>query len=203
MRYEPEVISENIKRNQKIRKIFVIFLYLMLIPTIIFSLFLIIGELGNSSELPSFFNTEIYTISSESMKPKLKKDDIIVVKKGYENDKYKIGNIITFVNSKGELITHRISKMTTLDGQRAYITKGDNNEVEDEEIVEYDKIVGKVIYVMPRFGNVVKVLKNKFFFTLCIILLSAIICYDIRVTKRKLARKEQRKKYEKKSSFYF
>lgn len=99
MRYEPEVISQRIKRNEKIKKIFIIVLFVILIPTIIFSLFLIVVELGNSSEVPSFFNIDIYAISSESMKPRLNVNDIIVVKKGYENNKYKVGNIITFEDS--------------------------------------------------------------------------------------------------------
>lgn len=203
MRYEPDVISKNIKKSQKCRKILILILYLMLIPTIVFSLFLIVVELGNSDEVPSFFNIDVYTISSESMKPKLNINDIIVVKKGYENKEYKIGNIITFKNSKGELITHRISKISTVSGNNTYITKGDNNEVEDDEIVEYKDIIGKVIYVMPKFGTFVAILKNKFFFISCIILLIVITIYDIRVKKRKIDRKKIREKYEKKSNFYF
>ena len=115
MRYEPDVISKNIKRKQKIKKALIIVLYLMLIPTIIFSLFLIVVELGNSKEVPSSFNIEIYTISSESMSPRLNVNDIIVVKKGYKNDNYKIGNIITFRNSKDEVITHRIDKIANIE----------------------------------------------------------------------------------------
>lgn len=203
MRYEPDVISKNIKRKQKIKKALIIVLYLMLIPTIIFSLFLIVVELGNSKEVPSSFNIEIYTISSESMSPRLNVNDIIVVKKGYKNDNYKIGNIITFRNSKDEVITHRIDKIANIGGERAYITKGDNNEIEDSELVEYDKIIGKVIYVMPRFGNFVSILKNKVFFGTCIALLVLVIYNDIRLTKKKLERKKIREKYEKKSDFYF
>ena len=100
MRYEPEVISQRIKRNEKIKKIFIIVLFVILIPTIIFSLFLIVVELGNSHEVPSFLNIDVYTISSESMRPKLKVNDIIIVRKGYPSDKYKIGNIITFKNNE-------------------------------------------------------------------------------------------------------
>lgn len=96
MRYEPEVISKKVKNKNKLKRIFTIFLYLLLIFTMIFSLFLIILELGNSDEVPSFFNNAIYTISSESMKPKLDINDIIVVRIGYEDTKYKVGNIITF-----------------------------------------------------------------------------------------------------------
>ena len=142
MRYESDVISKNIKRSQKIKKILIIILYIMLIPTILFSLLLICLELGNSGKFPSFLNInmEIYTISSKSMEPRLHVNDIIVVKKGYKNEEYKIGNIITYINRDGEYITHRIDKIVSADLQRAYITKGDNNNTVDMDIVKYNDI---------------------------------------------------------------
>ena len=83
MRYEADVISKNIKRKQKIKRILFILLYILLIPTILFSLFLIIIELGNSKEGPSFFNIEIYTVISESMSPRININDKLI------NIKYK------------------------------------------------------------------------------------------------------------------
>lgn len=203
MRYESDVISKNIKRNQKIKKILIIILYIMLIPTILFSLLLICLELGNSGIFPSSLNIEIYTVTSESMSPRLNINDIIIVKKGYTNEEYKVGNIITFKKKNGEIVTHRIDDITTVDLQRAYVTKGDNNTVKDDEIVEYKYIIGKVIYTMPKFGIVMKLLKNKIFFAFCILVLIVIIYYDNRLKKRKLDRKLVREKYEKKSDFYF
>lgn len=203
MRYESDVISKNIKRNQKIKKILIIILYIMLIPTILFSLLLICLELGNSGVFPSSLNIEIYTVTSESMSPRLNINDIIIVKKGYTNEEYKVGNIITFKKKNGEIVTHRIDDITTVDLQRAFVTKGDNNTVKDEEIVKYKYIIGKVIYTMPKFGIVMKLLKNKIFFAFCILILIVIIYYDNRLKKRKLDRKLVREKYEKKSDFYF
>ena len=103
----------------------------------------------------------------------------------------------------GKLITHRIVQIANDDGEYSFVTKGDNNEVQDDEIVKYNSVVGKVIYTMPKFGSVVKILKNNFFFGFCIVLLIAILLYDIRIKNRKISRKLTRKKYEKKSEFYF
>lgn len=203
MRFESDVISEKIKRNQTIKKIFVIILYIILIQIILFSLFLILLELGNSHELPSFLNMNLYIVTSESMEPKLSEDDIIVVKKGYTNDEFKVGNIITFVRMDGEIITHRIERIVESELQNAFVTKGDNNSVEDDEIVTQEMIIGKVVYTMPNFGKLVKLLKNKVFFTFCIILLILIVFRDMRIRKRKQERKIVREKYEKKSDFYF
>lgn len=203
MRYESDVISKRIKRNQKIKKILLIILYIILVPTVLFSLFLIFGELGNSEENPSFFNISLYSVVSESMSPRIKVNDIVVVKKGYSNDEFKEGNIITFRKDNGEIVTHRIEKIVLSDLQNSYITKGDNNETVDEEVVRYEDIIGKVIYVMPNLGNMFSILKNKYFFCGCLLLLIIITWYDFKVKKRKLERKKIREKYEKKSSFYF
>lgn len=203
MRYEPEIISKNIKRTQKIKKILLVVLYLLLIPTILFSIFLMFVELGNSDEVPSFFNMDIYIVVSESMAPKINVNDIILVKKGYTNDQYKEGNIITFIRADGELITHRIEEVTKVGLLRAYITKGDNNEEPDEFPVTYEQIVGKVVYVMPKFGAFVNLLKNKLFFAMCIIFLVLIVIYDRYNRNKILQRKKTREKYDKKSDFYF
>ena len=203
MRYEANVISKNIARKQKIKKVCIVLLYIILIPIILFSLFLIILELGNSGEIPSFLNMEMYTVISDSMEPRLSKNDIIIIKKGYPNDKFKVGNIITYKRKDGEIITHRIKEIISGNLQNAYITQGDNNETPDEDVVTYEMIIGKVIYTMPNFGNILKLLKNKVFFTLCIIVLVLIILYDRKQKQKKIQRKLIREKYEKKSDFYF
>ena len=185
------------------KKILIIILYLLLIPTILFSVFLMFVELGNSDEVPSFFNMDVYIVVSESMSPKINVNDIILVKKGYTNEQYKEGNIITYIRADGELITHRIDSITKVGLLRAYITKGDNNEEVDDFPVMYDQIIGKVVYVMPKLGILVGLLKNKIFFGMCIIFLILIVIYD-RYNKNKiLQRKKTREKYNKKSDFYF
>ena len=87
--------------------------------------------------------------------------------------------------------------------QKSYITKGDANIAEDTDIVKYENIIGKVIYVMPHLGKIMQLFKNKAFFITCIILLMLSVLNDIRIKKKKLERKKIREKYEKKSKFFF
>lgn len=202
MRYEADVIAKNVKRKQKFQKILFITLYILLIPTILFSLFLIIIELGNSKEDPSFFNIEIFTVISDSMSPRIKINDVVLVKKGYGIDSYKKGNIITYLN-EGEIITHRIDKVISKDLRPAFKTKGDNNEIVDEYIVEYDDIIGKVVLTLPKLGAFMALLKNKVFFVIVLLLLIGIVYYDNKSKQKKKERKLDRERYEKKSDFYF
>jgi len=203
MRYEADVISRNIKKKNKNRKIFIFLLYLILIPTTLFSLILIIVGLGNSEELPSFLNMEIYEVVSPSMSPRINVGDIIVIKKGIPNDSFHVGNIITYKREDGEIITHRIEEIIKYDLRNAYKTKGDSNEAIDDYIVTYDKIIGKVIYVMPQLGKIVKVMKNEIFLVVSILLLCLVLVYDKRIKDRREQRKKIRERYEKKSGFYF
>ena len=89
MRYEADVIASNIERRRKINKIILLLITILLIPIILFSLFLISLELGNSEELPSFLNFNLYIVTSDSMQPRLKRDDVIIVKKDYDSNSYK------------------------------------------------------------------------------------------------------------------
>lgn len=203
MRYEADVISRNIEKKNKNRKIFIILLYIILIPTTLFSLILILVGLGNSEELPSFLNMDVYEVVSESMSPRINVGDIIIVKKGQSNDSFHVGNIITYRKEDGEIVTHRIEKVILYDLQNAYRTKGDNNEAVDEYIVTYDKIIGKVVYVMPQLGKVVKVMKNEVFVVISIILLCLVLVYDKKIKEKRQHRKKIRERYEKKSNFYF
>lgn len=82
------------------------------------------------------------------------------------------------------------------DLRNSYVTQGDNNEIEDEQRVQFDQIIGKVIYTMPKFGKIVKLLKNKIFFTVSLICLIIFLIYDRRIMIRKEKRRKIRKEHE-------
>ena len=80
---------------------------------------------------------EIYKVKTGSMEDRIHTGDyILIVKK----NNYQIGDIVTY-QKEGYYVTHRIIKKN----RNKVITKGDANNIEDEEIKESD-IVGKVIY---------------------------------------------------------
>ncbi|MBQ9155492.1 MAG: signal peptidase I [Eubacterium sp.] len=104
------------------------------------------------SGLSFLAGVQVYYETSESMKPVIKRGDLLLVKR-YKN--YKPGDIIVFRsdNLPGEKnrsisgqsgqaisITHRIVKKV----QDGYLTKGDANEQEDPYVIKQDDIRGKV-----------------------------------------------------------
>ena len=118
-------------------------IFILLIIFLILILFLKFSVLKNDANL---FGITILKVSSNSMFPTIKKDDYIVIKKQKD---YEIGDIITFKSKEDCLITHRIIEKY----ENVFITKGDNNNISDDEQVKKDVIFGKVIYIL-KMGDI-------------------------------------------------
>ena len=122
--------------------------------------FLYFGDLLVSSKSETAKNPLFgaYVIVSPSMVPTIKIDDAIIIKR-IDNDKYKVGDIITFAsadaNYTGKAVTHRIvDKRVVESNESLYTTKGDNNNVVDPALVKTDAIYGKVLFKIPAVGKV-------------------------------------------------
>ncbi len=121
------------KKSKKSNLIFILFIIFLIL--ILFLKFCIIKD--NTS----LFGITILKVSSNSMFPTIKKDDYIVIKKQKD---YEIGDIITFKSKEDCLITHRIIEKY----ENVFITKGDNNNISDDEQVKMGVILGKVIFIL-------------------------------------------------------
>ena len=86
-----------------------------------------------------------------SMEPSIKPGDLIIMKKQKD---YNVGDIITY-RGENKSITHRIVERTA----NGFIVTGDANNREDGEIAK-DLIVGKVVKIVPRFDEVLKVVNH-------------------------------------------
>ena len=97
------------------------------------------------------FNFKLAVVMSESMKPVLNKDDLILVKK---QKNYNVNDIVIYKKNKNYIV-HRIIEIT---GEKV-ITKGDANNVNDDEI-EKKNIEGKVIFNIPKIGKAILFIQN-------------------------------------------
>ena len=86
-------------------------------------------------------------IGSGSMEPAILVNDLLLIKGGVN---YEPDDIITYLSSKGSLITHRIREIT----QSGYIPQGDANNIPDGEI-SAQQVLGKVFYVLPAAGVII------------------------------------------------
>lgn len=86
-------------------------------------------------------------VKSNSMYPTLQKGDFILIKR---NNDYKKGDIITYDYESNYLVTHRIIEKNN----NFFITKGDNNNSEDDKFIQLDNIKGKVILILNRKNQI-------------------------------------------------
>lgn len=121
-----------------IRKILKIISIMLLIVIISICLYL---KFNSNKLILQPFGYSILKVESGSMKPIFQKGDFIIIKK---QEKYEVGDIITYSENNQYLITHRIIEKY----EDYVITKGDYNNIQDEKPVNINNIYGKVIYVI-------------------------------------------------------
>lgn len=92
-------------------------------------------------------------VVSGSMEPTIKIGDLIVINTNEKS--YKKNDIITFCDNEGNFVTHRIISINN----KSMITKGDNNEVEDEAI-STKNIIGKYVFKISGMGKLLSSLRN-------------------------------------------
>lgn len=114
------------------------------IAMIIFVILMICFGLG-------MFPIEPLVIASNSMLPKIRKGDIVIIKDKDVN-KIKKGEIIRY-KLDDYYVVHRVVLIRKgKDGKREFITKGDNNDEVDLYAVKESQVAGVVKYDIPYLG---------------------------------------------------
>ena len=108
--------------------------YILIIILIIYFINFFLFKVVNKDNIPRFFNYYIFNVTSGSMEESIHVGDYIIVKKV---DDFKVNDIVTY-QKDNYFITHRIIE---IDGDKV-VTKGDANNVPDDEISKND-IIGK------------------------------------------------------------
>ena len=186
MKYELDNINRR-NKNIKITKIIINIIVIVLLYNIILILISCVNKIDNIS----LFGFKAYIITTDSMKPSINKEDEEIVKKEKE-DKLNIGDVITF-KKDNKVITHRITNIEEQDGKKIYTTKGDNNNLEDHEKIDYSIIEGKNILTIPKLGYVVNILENQIVFLFIVLVLLILIFFKIRKQEKMENRREKKK----------
>lgn len=101
-----------------------------------------------------------YVVLSSSMSPTLQAGDVIFVTR-VDPDDIEEGDIITFEPPSGhseasaERVTHRVVEVARRDGEKLFRTKGDANEVPDQELVPASNVIGVVRFSVPLIGYII------------------------------------------------
>ena len=136
---------------EKFVKVVTIIVLVILIPIIFVNGVIIADSVIHPDEVPSFFGWKPFIVLSGSMETEIMTGDLVVTKE-INTSKLKEGDIIAF-KKDGYVTTHRIKSIENVDGETRYITKGDNNNVEDEGYVTEDMVEGIFKSKITGLGN--------------------------------------------------
>lgn len=99
--------------------------------------------------VPRFMGYDIYHVVSGSMEPTIPTGSIAYVKPIEPSDVAE-DSIIAFQRGDSVVI-HRAIRNYTFNG--LFVTKGDANETEDIEEINYSQFIGVVVYTLPVLGQ--------------------------------------------------
>ncbi len=128
-----------------------------------------------SDKLFKLIGFRSYTVLSGSMEPEFYPGDLVITQHKDKAD-IKVNDIVTYRDNEGIIITHRIIEETN----EGYITKGDNNNVKDADILKDQDIIGEVKFSIPKVGYVMNFLSNPKVVAIEMVLLAAFIFFYYR-----------------------
>lgn len=185
-----DILKAKMKEIRLWKVISYVFLNILLI--IFIGILIISHYAGKEIDLSN--NTNIAIIKTPSMNPNFNIYDVVVLEKTDFKD-IKVGDVIGFYKENGSLenepIIHRVVE---IDKSNVCLkTKGDNNEVIDEECVKNNSLIGVVSKTIPNIGDVMILFDNvnvpfKAFIILGILV---IIFLDILPTRKYIINKKR------------
>ncbi|SCW53219.1 signal peptidase, endoplasmic reticulum-type [Eubacterium ruminantium] len=143
-----------------------------------FLITLLVFASSRNGKTASLFGITPMAVESDSMSPTFKKGDLIFVKKIDDLYNLKEGDVITFytiIQGKRVINTHRIVEINEAENSRSFVTRGDNNSINDELPAYASDIIGK--WTGKKFngmGKVLDFLRTKKGFFICILIPMAI-----------------------------
>lgn len=186
MRYD----IESIERRKNTSKTFKRILHIVSI-ILIYNAVLLFFSSMNKMQGFSLLGYQAFVITTNSMEPSIKHGDAVLTKKPKVKD-LKEGDIITF-NRNNEAITHRILRIDKEEDNYYYVTKGDNNNVEDKQKVEFDDIEGKKVVTFPKLGYVIEAAENQLIILILTLVVLIFLLAKIQSEERKYNRREKKK----------
>ncbi len=106
--------------------------------------------------VPRLLGMQSFAVLTGSMDPAVPVGTLVFTK---PQASYAAGDIITFLDDNGIVVTHRVVSADADAG--TYVTKGDANNVADPLPAEASNVIGRVVFQVPYLGAVSEKLKTR------------------------------------------
>ena len=153
-----------------------VFAWIILIMALLVTIIVFSSDKNNG--VANLFGYMPMTVESDSMVPTFNKGDLIICKDIDDINALKEGDVITFwtiIDGKRVKNTHRIVDINDGDGSKSFVTRGDNNPIDDTLPAYASDIIGKWTETrIAKVGKAMDFLRTKKGFFICILIPMAI-----------------------------
>lgn len=178
------------KWYQKISNWLFVLAILILVPIIVINLYIMFQANSQKDKVPNIFGYKPFIVLSGSMETEIHQGDLIITKITNPK-KLKKDDVIAFRDSENTVTTHRIIDIIEKDGTKYFVTKGDNNTSQDENLVEFKDVEGIYVTRIPSFGNIFNELSKPTTIVILVLGLTVIFVLLFQISNKKLKDKEQ------------
>ena len=107
--------------------------------------------------VPRWMGYEVYTVISGSMEPEIPVGRLVFIGEA-QPPEVEAGDVIAYYGGpdSNAVITHRVVENRVIMGE--FITKGDANEEQDRNPIDYGEFIGRVKYCVPKLGILAQML---------------------------------------------
>ena len=119
------------------------------------ALYVVLGFAGGlllAIALPLAFDGRPLVVLSGSMEPTLATGDVVVVKRVRPEDAH-TGDVVTYRNPEGSLVTHRVRAVRRHGARFELVTKGDANNASERWTMDADGELSRAVYRVPLAGR--------------------------------------------------
>lgn len=104
---------------------------------------------------------QVFVVRGGSMEPAIPLGSVVVVH-AVDPASVDVGDVVTFRLQHGTIVTHRVTGITTENGNIAFETKGDASASADPTPIPASSVLGGVEYAVPAVGYLIYVLGSTF-----------------------------------------
>ena len=143
---------------------------LFVVVSIFLLLILFLSFVRDDNNVSKIGNYSLLEVKGTSMYPRIKNGDLIAIDR-IKQERYYVGDIVSFVLDDGTIITHEIS-IVEVDGDNyRYYTKGINNNYQDNDYIQIKQIIGEYKgFRIPVAGYVIGFANSKVGYFLIIVI---------------------------------
>ncbi len=167
-----------------------ILLLVILIPILAINIYIMVQASQDDNKVPSVFGYKPFIVLSGSMETEIHIGDLVITKE-VDPATLKKDDVIAFRDEENTVTTHRIIDITEINGTSYFVTKGDNNNTQDQNLVEYDDVEGIYIGRIIGIGNILYELSKPTTIIIVVFGVTIIFALLFHISNKKLKTQEE------------